>query len=392
MDQLLSTMHKTKKESAIDSSTDEEDEEDEEDEAAEEEISETEQMLEESDSDVESDGNDIISGLESNDEENESVHNETTNFRPEESINTEFLNESMENELRIEPEQPEEEFDSDVETEEKTQSTIDPFCNHFNFDLSSKLLESIASKKSEIFKLNWPITGNLMVEIPRAGSEPSNKKQKTILGSNEVHAVEGQMPNMTKANNCSTSYNLKSQIAQNIIEANKDNSDSVTPLQEEILSLIKNYQDFYYPSRNFDNGEEIRLTYCIQALNHVLKTRTKILHHNAKVAKLLSTKKHSVIPDSCRDQGLVRPKVLILLPFRDSAYRVVNMLLDLLNPNERSSTANYKRFVDEFTGQTLYFPKKNPKPEDYEQTVRMINRLILTINFITCNILVSRKH
>ena len=132
-------------------------------------------------------------------------------------INTEFLNDSLENELCNEPEEVEKEF---------KQTISDPFCNHFNFDLT---------------KLNWPITKNLMVEIPRAGSELANK-------IHNVFVAEGQVPNIMKAEDLS-GYNIKSQIAQNIIEANKDNSDSVTPLQEEILSIISNYQDFYYPSR-----------------------------------------------------------------------------------------------------------------------------------------------
>lgn len=29
---------------------------------------------------------------------------------------------------------------------------------------------------------------------------------------------------------------------------------------------------------------------------------------------------------------------------------------------------NKKRFIDEYTGNEISMPKKNPKPEDYEQT------------------------
>lgn len=34
----------------------------------------------------------------------------------------------------------------------------------------------------------------------------------------------------------------------------------------------------------------------------------------------------------CRDQGLTRPKVLILVPFRDAALRVINLLIQLALP------------------------------------------------------------
>lgn len=55
--------------------------------------------------------------------------------------------------------------------------------------------------------------------------------------------------------------------------------------------------------------------YCLHAVNHALKTRSRIINHNAKMAN------KSEVPESYRDQGFVRPKVLILAPFKDSALR-----------------------------------------------------------------------
>jgi len=46
-----------------------------------------------------------------------------------------------------------------------------------------------------------------------------------------------------------------------------------------------------------------------------MKTRTRILHHNAKMTNKVD------VPDSYRDQGFVRPKVLILAPFKDSGLK-----------------------------------------------------------------------
>ena len=36
-----------------------------------------------------------------------------------------------------------------------------------------------------------------------------------------------------------------------------------------------------------------------------------------------------------RDQGLTRPKVLIVVPFRESARRIVDMMIQLLNPSDQ---------------------------------------------------------
>ncbi|CAO1432281.1 unnamed protein product [Diamesa hyperborea] len=254
-----------------------------------------------------------------------------------------------------------------------------PYSNHISFDLSTKLFDAISSvpPKTETTRLLWPVLNNLLVEIPKTSSEPANKKKHTLLGEEETYASEGVEPTICKSQNFTKELSIRQQIVQNIAEANQENlketkeeseSAVLTPLQNEMTSIISNYQDFYYPQRTFQNGEEIRLCYAMHALDHILKTRTKVLHHNAKLSKLKANKKNVSIPDSFRDQGFVRPRVLIVLPFRDSAFRVINMIIDLLNPNERASTMNYKRFVDEFSGQSLHFPKKNPKPEDYEQT------------------------
>ena len=295
-------------------------------------------------------------------------------------INTEFLDDSISHDLLRDVKSDSEEFDSDMEDEDKSLNSkkshqhLNAFSNHFKFDLSPKLFESISSvpPKSEVSKLFWPFMQNLIVEIPKESCEPPAKKKQTLLGDEEVYASEGQPPKICDTKQLTKELSIKQQIVQNIPHANQENLDDttsvLTPLQAELVSIASNYQDLYYPHRTHQNGEQVRLAYCTHALDHVLKTRQKVLHHNSKLSKLKASKKNVMIPDDFRDQGFVRPRVLIILPFRDSAYRVINMLIDLLNPEQKSSTVNYKRFVDEFTGDTLHFPKRNPKPEDYEQT------------------------
>lgn len=72
--------------------------------------------------------------------------------------------------------------------------------------------------------------------------------------------------------------------------------------------------------------------YVLHALNHVLKSRSKVTKNNQKIAraKEIKNKKFRDKNVVARDQGLCRPKVLILVPFRDSARRVVQLLQDLL--------------------------------------------------------------
>jgi U3 small nucleolar RNA-associated protein 25 len=111
---------------------------------------------------------------------------------------------------------------------------------------------------------------------------------------------------------------VKQQIQQHLAFANSANSNQagLTPLQSEVFAVLNNYQDLYLPERTNQNAEELRFAYCLHAVNHVLKTRAKILLHNSRLVN-----RSAEVPDEFRDQGLVRPKVLILLPFRDSALR-----------------------------------------------------------------------
>lgn len=60
---------------------------------------------------------------------------------------------------------------------------------------------------------------------------------------------------------------------------------TMNPMQLEMLKAFNTYKDFYFPQRTFENGESIRFVYTLHALNHILKTRDKIVNNNAKLAK-----------------------------------------------------------------------------------------------------------
>lgn len=54
--------------------------------------------------------------------------------------------------------------------------------------------------------------------------------------------------------------------------------------------------------------------------------RSRVVHHNARL--------HKGAASELRDQGLARPQVLLVLPFRDSALRTVNALVKLLGAKD----------------------------------------------------------
>lgn len=285
-----------------------------------------------------------ISAVESSDDSDESEEKEAAVDEREEIV---------ENEVEFK----EEDEESGGEEEEDVEDT---FSKHLSYNLSEQMLKCVQSKPVvvETFTETWPCMGKILVQIPKCEEEKRSPVTSINVEGEQKFAEVGKVPKILK----SAKSAVKIQIRDNIARKNVSNdSDSFfTPLQNEIFSVINNYQDFFYPQRTFANAEELRFVYCVHVLNHVLKTRLKVVHHNARLNK------KEDVPEEFRDQGLVRPKVLILVPFRDSAYRIVRMFIDILLTEDKGNVINKKRFVDDFTGNELIMPKKNPKPEDYE--------------------------
>ena len=134
---------------------------------------------------------------------------------------------------------------------------------------------------------------------------------------------------------------LRSRISRNIDTTIRKASSTLSSefdrkFLSQICRPILNYRDLSYPQRTAENGETIRLAYCIHALNHVLVTRSRVTRHSAKLRsqkeeqrRLQHQRKVAGVREDVhdeptvefRDQGYARTRVVIVVPFRDSAYR-----------------------------------------------------------------------
>ncbi|CAH1992896.1 unnamed protein product [Acanthoscelides obtectus] len=253
---------------------------------------------------------------------------------------------------------------SQGELDDDTENTEDPFVKHISYELNDDLLNSLQSTPVYVRcdTENWPQLGNMVVQIPKC--EVKVSQSSVIISENKTFAPEGTIPKLVSKSVKPETLFIKSQIIGNLYKVNKNvtGSEHFNSLQAELFSVINNYQDLYYPYRTFENAEAIRYTYCLHAVNHILKTRLKVIHHNARLSK------KDEVPEEFRDQGLVRPKVLFIVPFKDAAYKIIRLLIDLILPEDKGNVMNKNRFLADYTGNELYLPKKNPKPEDYEQT------------------------
>ncbi|BGP47480.1 rRNA-binding ribosome biosynthesis protein utp25 [Rhodotorula kratochvilovae] len=127
---------------------------------------------------------------------------------------------------------------------------------------------------------------------------------------------------------------------------------SIPPTQSAWLRTLSTYQDVLFPrvAVGSDEHEAIREASALHAMNHVLKTRTRILKNNEFLAKQALDKSgsSSAPARNTLDQSFTRPKVLLLTPFRNSALAWAQHLITYLPPST-TLVENFPRFVSEYS-------------------------------------------
>ncbi|XP_023807504.1 digestive organ expansion factor homolog isoform X2 [Oryzias latipes] len=146
----------------------------------------------------------------------------------------------------------------------------------------------------------------------------------------------------------------------------KETPEEISPLQLELLTLMASYKDLCYSETcPLKLGPQVRSAYCLHVLNHVLRANSQVLLHNAQVRER-KTKSTVECQEEHRDQGLTRPKVLILLPFRSGALQVIHILLSLLETKgKKIVVSNKKKFKEEFGEDADEKPPNLHRPDDY---------------------------
>ncbi|GAA5868766.1 hypothetical protein JCM3774_003883 [Rhodotorula dairenensis] len=122
-------------------------------------------------------------------------------------------------------------------------------------------------------------------------------------------------------------------------------------IQSDWFRTLGTYQDVLDTSLRIGSDEHaaVREAVALHAMNHVAKTRSRILKNNEFLAKqALDSSSSSSTTRDTRDQSFTRPKVLILTPFRNAALSWVQDLVTYLPPST-TLVENYPRFVSEYS-------------------------------------------
>lgn len=246
----------------------------------------------------------------------------------EEQIDEAFAEEEDDDE---EEEDENEEIDSDDEER-------DPFDTHFN-NMDSKAVDELSTA-----------FGNREVRY---------RSIKTILDEEEeaIYSVPCKVGEEKKVEDPTikqsiNSYFLKKRLRiQNDLMDNK--SDVLTRIQKKLVDPMFQYKDILYQYDSYEKDEdEYRELYALHVLNHVYKTRDKIIKNNQKLQDS---------PDSeFLDQGFTRPKVLIIAPTRDAAYHIVSKIIDKSGLDQVDKKG---KFRDQFYDPS--FPP-NSKPKSFQ--------------------------
>ncbi|KAM7336737.1 hypothetical protein ACRRTK_005230 [Alexandromys fortis] len=231
------------------------------------------------------------------------------------------------------------------------RTSQDPFQQHVNKELKEKDIQAAASSSPTSQQLKWPTLGQLVFSSKFRKMETFKPPKDIDLKS--LHLQKPLESTWGKTN------------SQFLSGPQKSNSP-FTPLQKELFLIMNSYRDLFYPERTaLKNGEEIRHVYCLHAINHVLKANAQVLANNSRRR---SQKLGVGEDDDFRDQGLTRPKVLIVVPFREAALRVVHLFISLLEGDSKKKiiVSNKKRFQGEYGSDPEERPPNLKRPEDYE--------------------------
>lgn len=242
-----------------------------------------------------------------------------------------------ENELdRVEePEEVEELGVDDGEEADDLEDNYDPFLKHFAQEDSTELSLRIQNVKNDHWAtklLDTDFGGGCLMKIPQFSS------------SAPVHglSIVSDMDDL--------------QLKQKLQVPAKKALPSLDRLTGRLASSIFDYRDVLFPQRTLRNAETLRKLTCLHVLNHLFKTRDKVIKNNARLAK------EDTEDIELRDQGFTRPKVLMILPTRNSCVRYIDTIISICEPEQQE---NKKRFQDSYASGGDHFSED--KPDDFRE-------------------------
>lgn len=213
------------------------------------------------------------------------------------------------------------------------------FANPNENELSARL-EAITKQQWQNSFESSDALGRITVSTPQTQPKPLKRKREVRRSP----TIVGEL-------------NLKKRL----LEPASKTIPKLDPAQRTLAPFIFDYQDVLLAGRTPQNAHSIRNIAVLHALNHLNKTRDRVIRNNEKLLAAAQNDGGKEVPDT-RDQGFTRPKVLILLETRSACVNYVDSMVELCAPDQQE---NRKRFDDAFViEEEKYGPDK---PEDFQE-------------------------
>lgn len=229
--------------------------------------------------------------------------------------------------------------------------------------LSQEVLEDDEQDFADPFEVHFNQTDAKILDIACLAAETKGWKQ-SIQDNNDGRSILF-MPDVDNSATStfrqedpkSSQWHIKKRLQDSASQAIQKMKDHANFRHLQLMNNVYHYRDLIWTVKDFKEINQIRTAYVLHTLNHVFKTRDKILKNNAKLAA------HPESDAEYRDQGFTRPKVLILLPTRNACLNVVNELIALSGAEQ---IENRKRFAEQFGTEGIDPLKNANKPDDFK--------------------------
>lgn len=244
------------------------------------------------------------------------------------------LEDDQENAEVEDAEEDDEQMSQNGDADEQFAEGIDPFGTHFEHPEDGQMaarIKAISENHWTTKKLECGGGGRSLLQMPGTGEEA------------------GALPKLKSIKD----VKLKHRLVANAEKA----LGEFDAVEQAIAPSLFDYQDVLFGARTVQNAARIRDMCCVHALNHILKTRDRVIKNNSKLAS--SSEDDEV---EYRDQGFTRPKVLFLLETKEACVRVLESITRL---HEFEQQENKKRFLENFSSPDHIL--SNDKPEDFRE-------------------------
>ncbi|WWD19158.1 hypothetical protein CI109_103616 [Kwoniella shandongensis] len=201
--------------------------------------------------------------------------------------------------------------------------------------------EASSSANADLFNVHFGVSPPILSSdsVTAAESNQWKAERKTLKGFGRAVELSAGLTGSTAS---SSSDDIKTRMTPALLSSLKASS-STSPLVSTSLAHLGTYKDFYLHSLDGEadgsetqllgeQKEAMRKAATVHALNHVLKTRRRIIRNNEKLAHAAAAEKPTSVPEPPRDQSFTRPKVLFLLPLRSIALHYLKTHLFPLAP------------------------------------------------------------